>query len=566
MTTVIRADGVGRRFAGRRVLADIDLEVRDGEIFGLLGPDGAGKTTLMQLLAAILDPSEGQLTVFGFDTRHGAEEVNARVGYMTQAFSLYDRLSVIENLQFAARIRDVAASDFRLRSEELLTMAGLENARHRRAGQLSGGMRKKLSLCAALIHAPALLLLDELSLGVDPLSRRDLWRLLRRHRDEGNTVVISTPYMDEAEHCDRLGFLHDGQLVALDTPARLRRRVTGHIYQLATSHLDETEALVRSWPGISSLQRLANRLRIQLAPDQDVPVDALARLDGLGHLVAVEPTLEEAFIALSPLSAPAVLPPPMPPAFAATGVEVRAERLGVHFGDVMAVHEVSLRVPPGEVIGWLGPNGAGKTTLIRVLCGLQKPSVGRAWVGELSVTEQVGQLRRRLGYMSQHFSLYPDLSVAENLRFFAGIYGLAGRQRRLAIDWASHMTHLTGLEEQRVDALSAAVRQRLALACSILHGPAVLFLDEPTSGIDPLSRQHFWHLILTLAGQGMTVFVTTHYLEEANYCHRLGLMHQGRLIALDTPDQLRVTLGLPHDAGMEAVFMAGIEREQRRAS
>ncbi|MEQ6887911.1 ATP-binding cassette domain-containing protein [Halomonas sp. CS7] len=564
MTTVIHADGVGRRFAGRRVVADIDLEVRDGEIFGLLGPDGAGKTTLMQMMTAILEPSEGQLRVFGFDTRRDAAQVNGRVGYMTQGFSLYDRLSVIENLQFAARIRDVTPGDFRLRSQELLAMAGLGDFRHRRAGQLSGGMRKKLSLCAALIHAPTLLLLDELSLGVDPLSRRDLWRLLRRHRDDGNTVVISTPYMDEAERCDRLGFLYEGRLLAVDTPDRLRRRVAGPIYQLTTPRLDEAEGFVRSWPGVTSLQRLADRLRIQFSPGHDVPETAQARLDELGQLMAVEPNLEEAFIALSPLAAPADMPPMMPPAFTTTGVEVRAEHLGLRFGDVVAVDEVSFRVPPCEVVGWLGPNGAGKTSLIRLLCGLQTPSAGRAWIGDLSVTESHRDLRGRLGYMSQHFSLYPDLSVAENLTFFAGVYGLAGRQRRLAIDWASHMTRLSGLEERRVCTLSAAVRQRLALACSILHGPAVLFLDEPTSGIDPLSRQRFWHLILALAEHGMTVFVTTHYLEEANYCHRLGLMHQGRLIALDTPAQLRLTLDLPNDADMEAVFMAGIEREQRR--
>ncbi|MDX5376159.1 MAG: ATP-binding cassette domain-containing protein [Halomonas sp.] len=563
MTAAIRTTGLGRRFASRQVLTGVELDVRQGEIFGLLGPDGAGKTTLMQLLAAILDPSEGQAEVLGFDTVRQAAEVNARVGYMSQEFTLYDRLSVLENLQFAARIRDVAPDGFRRRSRELLAMAGLQDVLDRPAGKLSGGMRKKLSLCANLIHAPPLLLLDELSLGVDPVSRRDLWRLLRRYREDGSTVVVSTPYMDEAEYCDRLAFLDQGRVLAVDSPAQLRARVQGQIYDVRTAMAAAVQAILHDVPEVLNLQWLADRLRIQLHAGADLPPAILARLRGLATLASAAPGLEEAFIALSTAQAPAA-PPPVTPAVTETqGGEVRAERLSVRFGDFTAVDRVSVSVSPGEVIGWLGPNGAGKTTLIRVFCGLLMPSDGEAFVAGLSVTAQAQALRGRIGYMSQRFSLYPDLTVAENLRFFAGAYGLGGMRRRQAIEWASGMTALTGMETRRVSELSAAVRQRLALACSILHGPAVLFLDEPTSGVDPLNRQRFWQLIQTLASGGMTVFVTTHYLEEASYCHRLGLMHQGRLVALGTLEQLRQALRLPADAGMEAVFLGHLERTQR---
>jgi ABC-2 type transport system ATP-binding protein len=561
---VIRADGLGRHFGGRLALSGVHLDVREGEIFGLLGPDGAGKTTLMQLLAAILDPSEGRAEVLGFDTVRQAAAVNARVGYMSQGFSLYDRLSVLENLRFAARIRGVDERSFKSRSEELLAMAGLQRFLARPAGQLSGGMRKKLSLCANLIHAPPLLLLDELSLGVDPLSRRELWQLLRGYREQGSTAVVSTPYMDEAEQCDRLAFLNEGQLLAVDSAARLRSRVHGRIYELRTAHTEAARAALRDDPTVANVQSLARRVRIQLTEGSDFPPGKLAELRRLGELKAVAPELEEAFIALSGTGhAPrASIASPGP---SATGGEVRAQEVSVRFGAFTAVDRVTISVPAGEVIGWLGPNGAGKTTLIRVFCGLLEPSEGQAFVAGIRVGTQRQALRQRIGYMSQRFSLYPDLTVAENLHFFAGAYGLRGGERRRAIAWASEMTSLEEFRGRGTRELSAAVRQRLALACSVLHGPAVLFLDEPTSGVDPLSRQRFWQLIQLLASGGMTVFVTTHYLEEANYCHRLGLMHQGRLIALGTPDELREAMRLPAEASMEAVFIAHIERAQEEA-
>ena len=565
---VIEARGVGRAYGAHRVLQGIDLCVAHDEIFGVLGPDGAGKTTLMQMFAAILDPTAGACRVLGFDTVRQSAEVTARVGYMSQGFTLYDRLSVDENLAFAARIRGVSDTAFSERRARLLDMAGLARFAGRHAGQLSGGMRKKLSLCTNLIHEPPLLLLDELSLGVDPVSRRELWRMLRTFRDRGVTVVLTTPYMDEAEQCDRLAFLHEGRLLALDSPGGLRGRVRESVYELRTQRIADARKLLMASPEVIGVQWLPDRLRFQVTDSNRMTEELRTALDNLGALHVVEPDLENAFVQMigttaqqragdvSTVAAGGAVQRSRPAAISVSGMTVR-------FGDFTAVDGVSVSVAAGEVIGWLGPNGAGKTTLIRVLCGLLGPTTGRVRVAGVDVRQAPLALKGRIGYMSQRFSLYPDLTVAENLVFFAGAYGLSGHARRQAMAWAIQMTGLDGTQTRRADILSGAQRQRLALACAIMHGPAVLFLDEPTSGVDPIARQRFWQLIQSLAVSGMAVLVTTHYLEEARYCHRLGLMSEGRLIALGSLDELGRAVEIAPEAGMEDIFMAHLELARR---
>jgi len=512
---VIEAEDLGHRFGDNVVLTNISLKIGAGEIFGLLGPDGAGKTTLMQILSAILDPSMGVCRVLGFDTVRQSAAVTSRIGYMSQGFTLYDRLTVDENLAFAASVRGIAGAQWRQRRERLLDMAGLGPFGARRAGDLSGGMRKKLSLCTNLIHQPPLLLLDELSLGVDPASRRELWNILHEFQATGATIVVTTPYMDEAAYCDRLGLLNQGRLLAVNSPRNLREAA-------------------------------------REAPSSPLPTleDAFVRLAG--------DTVEETSSISSERATPSMS--------STESAAVVANEVTCRFGDFTAVDRVSLSVPSGEVFGFLGPNGAGKTTLIRAMCGLLRPSEGKLRVAGVDVLRNPMRLRHRIGYMSQRFSLYPDLTVGENLRFFAGVYGLKGRPRAEAIAWASDMTGLTGMAAHATGRISGALRQRLALACSILHRPTILFLDEPTSGIDPVSRQRFWHLIRTLAREGMTVFVTTHYLEEAVYCHRLGLMFSGRLIALGSVDGLRAGLERADGFSMEDIFMAYIDRERAQAA
>lgn len=558
----VRAEGLGRRFGRREVLSGVDLKVSAGEVVGLLGADGAGKTTLMQMLAAILDPTEGRCQVLGFDTVRQAAEVTARVGYMSQGFSLYDRLSVEENLRFAARIRGVGSADYRRRRAELMDMSGLSRFADRHAGALSGGMRKKLSLCTNLIHEPEVLILDEPSLGVDPASRKDLWKLLHKARRQGAAIILTTPYMDEAVRCDRVAFLADGGLMALDTPERLAARAAGRVFRIRADNPAKAEAALAAVPAVRAVQWLPDGLRLQLS--EPVGADAPpAAITGYGPIERLEPGLEDAFVALAGDTGSKWVPSGGDTTATAASLDaaVKVSGVTVRFGAFTAVSDVSVDVAPSEVVGWLGPNGAGKTTLIRVLCGLLKPASGQARVAGVEVTREPLAVRQRIGYMSQRFSLYPDLTVGENLRFFAGAYGLVGAGRRAAIAEAAQRTGIAGFEPERAGNLSGALRQRLALACAVMHRPAVLFLDEPTSGVDPLARQRFWRLIQSLAAEGVGVLVTTHYLEEARYCHRLGLMHQGRLLALGTAAELGERLDLPAGTSMEEVFMGYLARD-----
>ena len=567
VSLVIEAEKLGRRYADRDVLSGIDLQIRKGEIFGVLGPDGAGKTTLLQLFAAILDPTEGKCRSLGFDTVKEASRIVSRIGYMSQGFTLYDRLSVDENLRFAGEIRGVTGAVWLARRKRLLQMAGLMAFGERRADHLSGGMRKKLALCANLIHEPPLLLLDEPSLGVDPLSRRELWEMLRDFRRGGATIVVATSYMDEAGFCDRLAFLSAGRLLAQGTPAELQARSGNAVYEIVTAAVDSAEDILAGRRDVVAVQRLPDRLRIQVDRAAIGGVEQVADLRQFGEVRPVAPSLEDTFVFLSREPDRSLNPQSQllearaedqGPAIDARGVTCR-------FGRFVALDHVSLTVARGEVFGFLGPNGAGKTTFIRALCGLLNPQEGSISVAGIDVLRHRRRLRHRIGYMSQRFSLYPDLTIEENLEFFAGAYGLFGTEKRRAMSWASDMVSLAGFHDRLVTEVSGAVRQRLALACSIMHRPAVLFLDEPTSGVDPLSRHRFWRLIHALAKSGMTVFVTTHYLDEAGYCHRLGLMFEGRLIAAGTLDTLRASFPDEAPDTIEEVFMAYIARERAHA-
>jgi ABC-2 type transport system ATP-binding protein len=490
---------------------------------------------------------------------------------MAQGFTLYSRLTVAENLKFAAKARGVPPSLLPGRRAQLLEMAGLGPFVHRREGALSGGMRKKLALCTNLVHRPTLLLLDEPGLGVDPLSRRELWRMLEAFRREGTTIVFSTSYMDEAELCDRVAFLDAGRIIALGTPAEMRARGAGAVFRVVSSQPAVVESALSREPEILGVQWQARVVRFAVAPAHGLPPRLGTALERLGRVEPALPTIEDVFVILTAGTShgtvteieTATEPRTICPRDGSVS-SISAHRLTRRFNGLIAVDNLSFEIRRGEVFGLLGANGAGKTTLIRMLCGLLPPSSGNARVAGTDVVADPRGLRQRIGYMSQRFSLYSDLSVGENLSFFARAYGLDRRAVREAIAWASSVTGLAGLEHQSVARLSGAVRQRLGLACSILHRPAVVFLDEPTSGVDPLSRFRFWRLVNALATAGTTVLVTTHYLEEAAYCHRLGLMHEGRLIALGDLASLRAELPAEVPETVEAVFVAYIERERAR--
>ncbi|HKJ73253.1 MAG TPA: ATP-binding cassette domain-containing protein [Alphaproteobacteria bacterium] len=564
---IIAAKGLGRRFGKRWALRNIDLEVGKREIFGLVGPDGAGKTTLLQILAAILDPHTGSCTTLGADTVRESARVTSRIGYMAQGFTLYPRLSVAENLSFAREVRDVPDEVFGPRRDRLLAMAGLTAFVHRPEEALSGGMRKKLALCTNLIHQPPLLLLDEPGLGVDPVSRRELWSMLEDFRREGATIVFCTSYMDEAERCDRLAFLKDGQMIAQGSPAELRDRATDSVFRIRSEHRAAVETRIQKTPGVIGVQWRPADLRVIVDPARESGILG-EQLEPSDVIESVSATMEDAFVLLSGRDETETLAEPSHSDTSATAdvatpeTAIQTENLTRRFGAFTAVDDVSFSVGRGEIFGLAGANGAGKTTLIRMLCGLLPPSGGKATVAGHDIAGERQAVRQRIGYMSQRFSLYADLTVAENLAFFASACGLGGRNATETIDWARAVTGLEDVEETEVRDLSGAVRQRLALACSILHRPSVLFLDEPTSGVAPLSRFRFWRLIHGLSNAGTAIVVTTHYLEETAYCHRLGLMHQGRMFAVGDLTSLRK--GLPGETPMtpEEIFLGYVERER----
>jgi len=527
-------------------------------MMGVVGADGAGKTTLLQMCSAILDPSEGACRVFGMDTARQSDQITARIGYMSQGFTLYDRLTVLENLQLSARLRDVSARDFATRSRMLLEMAGLSEFGDRNASKLSGGMRKKLALCTNLVHEPRLLLLDEPGLGVDPLSRRQLWEMLERFRRRGITIVVATSYMDEAERCDRILLLQTGAVLSIGTPETTRRAAAGRVFELASDDPESALRSVERMPGVYGIQLLPGSVRFQRTPSapsvQEIPPPG----DPPAPLPAA-PTLEDVFVMHSDRQQDVAFEDatrlsPTPGSVDAVGVSVA-------FGAFKAVDRVSLSAKAGSLIALLGPNGAGKSTFIRALCGLVPISEGDAYITGMRVQPGARSIRQRIGYMSQRFSLYPDLTLAENLSFFAAAYGLGARNAAESIGWASATTRLEVQPgDTLVSEMSGATRQRLSLACSIVHRPAVLFLDEPTSGIDPVSRYRFWRLIRGLARTGMVVIVTTHYLNEADYCDRIGLMHQGRMVAMGSLEELRAQTGADSSASTEDIFITAISQ------
>ena len=557
---LIQAGGLGRAFKGRTVVGDVSFEVMPGEVIGIVGPDGAGKSTLLQMLAAILRPSAGECRVLGHDVRKHPDRVQARVGYMSQGFSLYDRLTVAENIAFAAAIRDVPRGDYKRRKQALLAMAGLERFEARREGALSGGMRKKLALCANLIHQPPLLILDEPSLGVDPLSRRELWQMLEKSRSEGRSVVFATSYMDEADASDKVLLLRDGRPLAMGSPAELRGLARGRVYSLTTRDAAALERRLSVTPHVMSFQKQTpERYRLQcIAPGGPSIPEAET-------VAPAEPSMEDVFTIASSEGLAGPPAAAMPAAAARSGeLLVSASHVTRRFDQFVALDDVSIEVRSGEVLGLLGPNGAGKTTLIRILCGLLPPTSGSARVAGLDVARESEGVRARIGYVSQRFSLFTDLTAQENLEFFARSYGVRRQELAERIAWASERGGLPERMDGLVRDLSGAVRQRLALACAIMHRPQLLFLDEPTSGVDPLARFRFWRLIAALAAEGVAIIVSTHYLEEATYCDRLAMMDNGRMVAIGTLPDLKAELGLG-EARVEDVFLGFIARARAEA-
>ncbi|ERJ78621.1 ABC transporter, ATP-binding protein [Prevotella disiens JCM 6334 = ATCC 29426] len=460
---MIKVTDLSKSYGNVCALNNVSFEVGKGEIFGLIGPDGAGKTTLFRILTTLLLPDEGTAIVDGCDTVKDMKRIRQNVGYMPSKFSLYQDLTVEENLDFFATLFGTTIEA----GYELIKpiYAQIEPFKDRKAGALSGGMKQKLALSCALVHKPMVLFLDEPTTGVDPVSRKEFWEMLQSLRNQGITIVASTPYLDEVRQCERVAFLAEGKIQGIDMPEII-------------------------------LERFANVFN-------PPPIDKLK----------AEVTESENVI--------------------------EVEHLVKAFGTFKAVNDISFKVKRGEIFGFLGANGAGKTTAMRILTGLNQPTSGKGMVAGYDVATEYEQIKQHIGYMSQKFTLYEDLTVKENIRLFAGIYGLSTAEISKRTNKLLESMHFTEHKNDIVASLPLGWKQKLAFSVSILHEPDVVFLDEPTGGVDPKTRRQFWELIYEAAKRGITVFVTTHYMDEAEYCDRLSIMVDGKIAAMGTPNELK---------------------------
>jgi ABC-2 type transport system ATP-binding protein len=546
-TPAIEVRDLVKHYGTLEAVRGINLEVHPREIFGLIGPDGAGKTSTFQILAGVMEATSGTANIFG----RPAREMRSQTGYLTQTFSLYPDLTVAENIRYCGDLRRIPPQDILDRGNQYLRMFDMDRFSNRLAGKLSGGMRQKLSLICALVPQPRVLLLDEPTTGVDPVSRREFWDVLAHLSAGGLTILVATPYLDEAERCHRIAFMHQGRFLEIGTPRELCASLGAKRIELRTADLRKTESilarLTASHVDILDVQRFGDRLDLLAHDPEEVEPAVRKGLEDAGialdEMRVDDPTLENAFVAklrtLGQTPATAEFPARENHTHLHGQIAVGATNLVKQFGDFTAVHKVSLQIRNGEVYGLLGANGAGKTTTIRMLCGLLEPTSGAMELAGSFGNLRTEAVRKRIGYMSQKFSLYDDLTIRENLDFFAGVYGVPIEQREEKIRWVLSFSGLDGKQHQITGSLPGGWKQRVAFGAAIMHEPDILFLDEPTSGVDPLARRAFWTLINRLADTGAAILVTTHYLEEAEQCNRLGMMVAGELVAEGTPTGIK---------------------------
>ena len=488
---------ISKSYGKVKALSDVSLSVGKGEVFGLIGPDGAGKTSMFRILCSLLLPDSGSATVDGYDVVRQMHDVRCRIGYMPGRFSLYEDLTVEENLKFFATLFNTTIDEGYDDIKAIYSQ--IERFKDRKAGALSGGMKQKLALSCALVHSPSILFLDEPTTGVDPVSRKEFWEMLGTLKERNITIVASTPYLDEVRQCERVAFLDKGKVRGIDTPENI-----------LTEFAD-----IFNPPGIKRKGN-ENGNSSSLVNTTDC--------DGNSQLITHHSKL-------------------------ANVIEV--EHLVKAFGDFHAVDDISFTVKRGEIFGFLGANGAGKTTAMHMLTGLNQPTSGTGRVVGYDIRTEYEQIKKNIGYMSQRFSLYEDLTVAENIRLFAGIYGMKSKEIREKTDEMLHRLRFYDHKDDLVSSLPLGWKQKLAFSVSIFHEPGVVFLDEPTGGVDPATRRQFWELIYDAAARGITVFVTTHYMDEAEYCDRISIMVDGKIKAIGTPDELKKEYNQPD---MDHVF------------
>ncbi len=552
-TPVVRIRGLVKNYKKINAVRGIDLDIPKGSLFGLIGSDGAGKSSTMKTVAGVMSYEAGTVDVFGerLDSESAAERIKLRVGFMPQGLgqNLYPDLSIDENINFFARLRLVKTEDLAQRKEKLLRMTRLDKFRDRAMKNLSGGMKQKLGLVCTLIHEPELIILDEPTTGVDPVSRRDFWSILAELlAEKGISALVSTAYMDEASRFHHAALMHHGRILAEGEIAELLRMTPGTVVSMAVQ--PQLEALNRLRQRFEQVVALGNYLRV-FVPEQTADAEHVIRdvLQGLEvtEVLTDTPELEDVYVSLLELNGEgqAIRELPSPPEGTVIHLDpnapvIEAINLVRDFGAFRAVDHVSFEVRPGEIFGLLGANGAGKTTVIKMLTGILRPSDGAGSVAGADMRYSGATIKKRIGYMSQAFSLYQDLTVVENIRLYAGIYAVPQREIEPRLRWIVDLAGLEGMEHSLTGSLPMGLRQRLALGCALIHRPPILFLDEPTSGVDPMGRREFWDVLFRLSRQeGVGLLVTTHYMVEAEYCDRIALMHAGKVVAYDTPAGLK---------------------------
>lgn len=501
----IEVSHISKSYGKVQALSDVSFTVGKGEVFGLIGPDGAGKTSLYRILCTLLLPDAGTATVDGYDTVRQMAEIRRRVGYMPGKFSLYQDLTVEENLKFFATLFGTTVEEGYDGIRAIYSQ--IERFKDRKAGALSGGMKQKLALSCALVHSPSVLFLDEPTTGVDPVSRKEFWEMLGTLKERNITIVASTPYLDEVRCCDRVAFLDKGKVRGIDTPENI----------------------------LTEFADIFNPPGIKRKGNGNSPLANTTDCDGNSQLITHNSSL-------------------------ANVIEV--EHLVKAFGSFHAVDDISFTVKRGEIFGFLGANGAGKTTAMHMLTGLNQPTSGTGRVVGYDIRTEYEQIKKNIGYMSQRFSLYEDLTVAENIRLFGGIYGMSDEEIREKTDELLQRLQFCEHKDDLVSSLPLGWKQKLAFSVSIFHEPGVVFLDEPTGGVDPATRRQFWELIYDAAHRGITVFVTTHYMDEAEYCDRISIMVDGKIKAMGTPDELKKEYSQPD---MDHVFTY-LARQTTRSS
>ncbi len=553
MSLIIEVNKLCKCYKNIEAIKSVSLSIKPGEIYGLIGPDGSGKSSLMKVIAGVLSYKSGQLNVFGqrVDSEASAEIIKAKIGFMPQGLglNLYPELSIDENINFFADLRDVPLAEREERKALLMTMMQLTDFRHRAMKNLSGGMKQKLGLICTLIHKPELVILDEPTTGVDPVSRRDFWQILSYMvRHEKMTALVSTSYMDEAERFHTLSLFYQGKILAQGEPDQILDSIQGWVALVHSQALFVcVQALSTQFTQVNIFGKAIRVVAYDISrEDFEHQLKSILARCPKSHYQIESIDLEDAFIGLlRPKNKDQTVKPALDATkpnsiFDTNTLMIEAQNLTRQFGTFTAVDQVSFSVQSGQIFGLLGANGAGKSTVIKMLTGLLKPSKGKGQVSGADLNSSGQKIKENIGYMSQSFSLYADLTVVENLKLYGQIYAVPKKKLAKRIQWALQMGTLEQETHTLVGSLPMGLRQRLALGCALLHEPKVLFLDEPTSGIDPIGRQQFWTILVTLAKQsGVAILITTHYMSEAEHCDQLALMQAGKVIAQGSPTNLR---------------------------